>query len=105
KSKYMKNFKYILFLTSITTMAQVGIGTNIPNGIMEINSSNSGIVYPVVALTATNVQAPVLNPNTGSLVAGTVVYNTNLNNTGFESVYPGTYMWDGSNWIPQFSKR
>lgn len=101
----MKIFKYILFLASITTMAQVGIGTNTPNGILEINSSNSGIIYPVVALTATNIQAPVLNPNSGSLVAGTVVYNTNFSNTGIESVYPGAYMWNGSSWIPQFSKR
>ncbi|KXN99043.1 hypothetical protein LS48_08170 [Aequorivita aquimaris] len=101
----MKLLKFILFLISFGTMAQVGIGTTSPNGIMEINSSISGLVYPVVALTATNSQTPVLNPNSGTLVPGTVVYNTNLNNAGINSVYPGTYMWDGSNWIPQFSKR
>lgn len=101
----MKIFKYLLLITSFTAIGQVGIGTNTPNGALEINSSNSGIVYPVVALTATNIQAPVQNPNTGALLAGTVVYNTNLNNTGLESVYPGTYMWNGTEWIPQFSKR
>ncbi|MBG42668.1 MAG: hypothetical protein CL530_01750 [Aequorivita sp.] len=101
----MKTLKYILVLSSFTALAQVGIGTSTPNGILEVNSANSGIVYPVVALTATNIQTPVSNPNTGSIVAGTVIYNTNLNNAGIESVYPGTYMWDGSNWIPQFSKR
>lgn len=101
----MKIFKYILLMISCATFGQVGIGTNTPNGALEISSSNSGIVYPVVALTATNIQAPILNPNTGNLVPGTVVYNTNLNNNGTVSVYPGTYMWNGTNWIPQFSKR
>jgi hypothetical protein len=101
----MKILRYILALSSFTAIAQVGIGTSTPNGILEINSPNSGLVYPVVALTATNIQGPVLNPNSGSIVAGTIVYNTNLNNSGIESVYPGTYMWDGNNWIPQFSKR
>lgn len=85
--------------------AQVGIGTTAPNGILDINSNTFGVVYPVVALTATDIQAPVTNPNSGNLVAGTTVYNTNSTNSGTESVYPGTYMWNGTDWIPQFSKR
>ncbi|MDN3724744.1 hypothetical protein QRD02_10140 [Aequorivita sp. SDUM287046] len=101
----MRLYKYFLLLISSTALGQVGIGTNNPRGALDINSSNSGVVYPVVALTATNLQAPVLNPNTGALVPGTVVFNNNLNNSGTQSVYPGTYMWNGTKWIPQFSKR
>ena len=102
------NLKYILLCVTILTFtsaaiyAQVGIGTNTPEGILDLSSSTQGIVFPRVALTARNVEAPVVNPNGSNLVAGTTVYNTVNTSSGSNDVYVGIYSWDGSAWAPQF---
>lgn len=103
----MKNittqFLCILFLImSHLSLAQVGIGTTTPNGILDINSSQYGVVYPSAALTATNVAAPVVNPLGGALAVGTTIYNTNTTNTGANDVEPGIYSWDGTKWVTHF---
>jgi hypothetical protein len=88
--------------------AQVGINTTSPNGILEVanaTGASHGIVLPRVALTATNVQAPVLNPQGGVLTPGTVVYNTNSTSTGSNDVYPGIYVWTGTEWFNKFTKK
>ena len=95
----------LFFLAGITTYAQVGIGTTSPKGILDIDSSTYGVVYPSVALTATNVAAPVVNPLGGALAVGTTVFNTNTTNTGSNDVEPGIYAWDGTQWIIHFFKR
>lgn len=94
----------ILGLTmTLSSLAQVGIGTSAPEGMLDLQNSNStGFVFPKAALTASNVAAPVINPNGGALVAGTVVFNTNSTATGSNDVYPGIYAWDGSQWNPQY---
>ena len=84
---------------------QVGINTKTPNGILEVNSAIHGIVLPRIALTATNVAAPVLNPQGGGLAVGTVVYNTNSTATGSDDVYPGVYVWNGIEWLNKFTKK
>ena len=85
--------------------AQVGINTKTPSGILDVNSSIYGMVLPRIALTATNVAAPVLNPQGGGLVAGTVVYNTNSTTTGSDDVYKGIYVWNGTEWVNKFTKK
>lgn len=90
---------------STNTFSQVGINTTTPNGILDINSTTQGIVLPRIALTATNVAAPVINPQGGAIVEGTVVYNTASTNTGSNDVDPGIYVWDGSKWRKKFSKK
>ena len=87
---------------SALTFAQVGVGTNQPEGILDLETTSYGVVFPRVALTANNVAAPVTNPNGGSLVAGTTIYNTANTTTGLNDVYEGIYSWDGSKWAPQF---
>ena len=92
-------------MISQSLWAQTGINTTTPNGALDINSQTSGVVLPRVALTATNVMAPVTNPQTGAIPAGTTVYNTNSTFTGSNDVSPGMYTWDGSNWITQFNRK
>lgn len=87
------------------THAQVGINTTSPNGILDINSSTTGFVLPRVALTATNVAAPVTNPQGGALAIGTLIYNTATTNTGSNDVTPGFYVWDGSSWFAEFRRK
>lgn len=96
----------LLILTTTVSFSQVGIGTTKPEGILDLESTQNGLVYPRVALVKTNQQLPVINPNGGNLVEGTVVYNTSTTSTGDHDVYPGIYVWDGATvtpkWIPQF---
>ena len=94
-----------LFLMSNISFAQVGIGTTTPEGILDINSSIYGVVYPSFALTATNVAAPVVNPLGGGLAIGTTIYNSNTTSTGNNDVEPGIFAWDGTQWVIQFFKR
>ncbi|MBV1924573.1 MAG: hypothetical protein KUG68_11160 [Flavobacteriaceae bacterium] len=99
-------FALICFTTN--TLAQVGINTTDPKGILDVNSSTTGLVYPNVALTAANVSSPVVNPQGGALVDGTVVYNTNTTFTGTTNdVYPGIYTWHASSskWLIHYKKR
>lgn len=43
----------LLILTSISINAQVGIGNSNPQGILDISSTNDGLLIPRVALTST----------------------------------------------------
>ena len=106
----MRSYISFLIIASIsgTAISQVGIGTNTPEGALDITSSTAGFIYPVVALTS--VLTPTIsNPNGGSLAIGTTVYNTATTNIGPNSVYPGIYVWGlatpNPKWIPQFTKR
>jgi len=102
---YSLNLFTLLLLSSIT-IAQVGINTTDPKGILDFNSTTLGVVYPNVALLAADNPTPVVNPQGGALAAGTVVYNTNTTQTGaVTDVFPGIYVWDGSKWIVHYKKR
>lgn len=104
----MKKITILCFLTFllgalIPIEAQVAIGKTDPEGMLDLQNNNSiGLVFPKVALTASNVAAPVINPNGGNLVEGTVVFNTNVTNTGANDVSPGIYAWNGKQWNPQY---
>jgi len=74
----------------------VGIGTSNPHSSarLHIEDNARGLLIPNVALSATNVAAPVTSPATSLLV-----YNTNTAGTGATAVTPGFYYWDGSQWV------
>jgi hypothetical protein len=74
----------------------VGIGTSTPHpsARLHIEDNARGLLIPNVALTATNVAAPVTSPATSLLV-----YNTNTAGTGATAVTPGFYYWNGSQWV------
>lgn len=95
----------ILTLASTSLSAQVGIGTSAPKGILDIDSSIYGVVYPSVSLNSTNVALPIVNPQGGALAVGTTVFNTNTTSLGSNDVEPGIYSWDGTKWIIHFFKR
>jgi hypothetical protein len=89
------------FLTIIISLlgnsncnAQVGIGTVLPEGALDVSSTNEGLLIPRVALSATNV-ATVLSPTVSELV-----YNTFTSALGPNQVSPGFYYWNGTIWVP-----
>jgi hypothetical protein len=96
----MKNLLLLIFFSTVFSLqAQVGIGTTTPNGALDINSNNQGLLSPRVALTASNIALPVINPAGGVLIVGTLVYNTAIAGVIPNNVIPGYYYWDGSKWL------
>jgi hypothetical protein len=93
-----------LFLATHISYGQVGINTTTPHGALDVHGSNQGIVLPRIALTSKIAQTPVLNPQGGNIVPGTVVYNT-ATTTGTNAVFPGIYVWTGSEWQNKFTKK
>lgn len=111
KLKYMKPTytsklcSLVLFFSISISAQTVGVNTKTAEGILDVNSNIHGIVLPRIALTGTNVAAPVLNPQGGGLAVGTVIYNTNSTATGSDDVYPGVYVWSGTEWVNKFTKK
>ena len=103
-------FLALVVLQAITAAGQVSISdsspTSTPNGLVDMQNSTAGLVYPRFELTDIYVEAPVQNPDgSGNLVPGTVVYNTNTTSYGDDrDVYPGIYAWDGAKWTTQYIK-
>ena len=87
--------KIILFLLLFTSIgqAQVGIGTTSPaeGSILDISSTDKGILIPRVDITDLSTAAPVTEDLTNS--ESLLVYNTNTT-TG-----KGFYYWDGTQWV------
>ena len=85
----------------VTSNGNVGIGTSAPDAsaILDVTSSNKGILAPRVNLVAANNPAPVTAPATGLLV-----FNTATSGTYPNDVFPGYYYWDGTRWVRQVSQ-
>jgi len=95
---------FLMLFTTFITVAQVGIGTNTPEGAFDVNSTTMGVVFPIVALVDINTET-IVNPNGPNIVAGTAVYNTSTTIAGADSLYPGIYFWTGSIWESQREKK
>src|SRR6187402_1963625 len=87
-----------LGLTSTVMSQNIGINATgaTPNtsAMLDIASTNSGLLIPRVALTASNVAGPVTTPATSLLI-----YNTATAGTAPNNVVPGFYYWNGTAWI------
>ena len=94
-----KYFCLIALLITFGGFAQTGIGTTTPNASakLDVSSSTMGFLPPRVALTASNVFAPIAG--TSSAAAGLLVYNTNTAGTIPHNVVPGYYYWNGTAWV------
>lgn len=98
KTKHMINTRlrtllWYLSITiagTITTKAQIGIGTTAPNAALDVTSTTDGLLIPRVALTITTAATPLTTPTTSEMV-----YNT----ATVADVTPGYYYWDGTKWV------
>ena len=79
----------LLLLVIASSYAQVGIGTTSPNvaSMLDITSTNSGLLIPRVALISTSDVATIASPVTSLLV-----YNSGFSPNGY-------YYWNGSVWV------
>jgi trimeric autotransporter adhesin len=91
-------FFFVIACTFLFTNVhvQIGIGTNTPDpaAILEVSSSNKGLLIPRVALTGINDVTTI-----PSAPPSLLVYNTaTAGATGF-GVIPGYYYWNGTVWL------
>ncbi|WP_156173275.1 hypothetical protein [Chryseobacterium gallinarum] len=92
----MKTYIYIVCLLTVllssSLNAQVGINTSTPNpsSVLDINSSNKGVLFPQYDLTVLNsTSTPVANPTDGLMIY----------NKGGASTFPkGYYVWIRNQW-------
>ncbi|MCF6132966.1 hypothetical protein [Flavobacterium wongokense] len=79
----------LLLLVIASSHAQVGIGTTVPDAssILDITSTNSGLLIPRVALTSTSDVTTIASPVTSLLI-----YNSGFSPNGY-------YYWNGSVWV------
>lgn len=91
----------------LTAAAQVKIG-NRPtiidaNSLLELETTNQGLLFPRVALVSTDSYAPLLLDamSIPPVVRqkGMTVYNTATTSTGTNDVTEGLYTNDGTNWV------
>lgn len=93
--------KFLTILAAILiaagTQAQVKVGDNPTtidaNSVLEIESTNKGLLMPRLALTSVNNASPL-----NAFVAGMVVYNTATAGVSPNNVTPGVYYCDGTKW-------
>jgi hypothetical protein len=89
-------FLFFYFFANVS-VAQVGINTDgTPpdnSAMLEVTSTSKGFLPPRLALTASNVAAPVASP-----AAGLLIYNTATAGTAPHDVAPGYYYWNGTKW-------
>ncbi len=82
-----------------SAQAQVKVGDNPTNvngnAIFEMESTNKGVLFPRMALTAANSPSPL-----SAFVAGMTVYNTATAGSGVNAITPGLYYSDGTKWMP-----
>lgn len=64
------------------------------SAMLDISSTDKGLLIPRVALTATNAAGPISAPATSLLVYNTATAGVSPNN-----VIPGYYYWSGTAWI------
>lgn len=75
---------FLAILYQITVNSQVGIGTTIPNGALDVDSTTDGFLIPRIALTNTTT-ATISTPTKSELI-----YNT----ATAGDVTPGYYYWE-----------
>ncbi|MEI6489798.1 MAG: hypothetical protein WCP52_12595, partial [Bacteroidota bacterium] len=90
-------FTFLLFCVFCNAQ-NVGINTtgNAPDNsaMLDIVSSNLGLLIPRVALTDAATASPITAPTTSLLI-----YNTATSGTVPDAVVPGYYYWNGTRWI------
>jgi hypothetical protein len=80
---------FFVLISSNKMKAQVGIGTTMPDGALDVTSTSDGILIPRVDLIALNNASPLTLPITSELVY----------NTGASLSPAGFYYWDGTKWV------
>ncbi|HQW69770.1 MAG TPA: hypothetical protein PLH25_08885 [Flavobacterium sp.] len=100
----MKKILTLLLLLPFLSFAQVGVNTTTPNAMLDIVSTENGILIPRVQLTSILDNTTIVNPNSGAVTTSTLVYNMAASGTVPNNVVAGFYYWNNDavppQWIP-----
>lgn len=95
----LKTFIVVMFITSIKSYCQIGIGTKVvQDGVMlQLDANNKGLLLPRYAL----VSKSLTNPLPTTIPFGTVIFNTAVSGAFPNLVIPGIYWWnsDDKQWL------
>ncbi|WP_308992007.1 tail fiber domain-containing protein [Mariniflexile litorale] len=88
----MKKTLLFALLCTYGINAQVGIGTTTPkaSSVLDITSTNKGVLVPRISLSSTSDNTTIASPTTSLLI---------YNNATVLDVTPGYYYWGGSKWL------
>jgi hypothetical protein len=82
----------------LPSYAQLKVGNNPgtinADAMLDIEATDKGVLIPRIALTSTNLAAPLVNH-----ISGMIIYNTATAGTGITAVTPGVYYNDGTEWL------
>jgi uncharacterized protein (TIGR02145 family) len=91
-------FLMILLLNNSLLFSQIGINNDgsapASSAMLDVNSSNLGVLLPRIVLASANDASPVTSPAIGLLI-----YNTANSGIGPNRVCPGIYQWNGLRWV------
>ncbi len=79
----------LFVMSTLSLYSQVGIGNILPQGALDITSTNDGLIVPRLALVNTTT-ATVVTPTESEIVYNTATIN---------DVTPGFYYWDSAKWV------
>src|SRR5687768_30856 len=100
RTGFYQRLAVIFFLIVVQHLYSQNVAINTTGAVgnasamLDVNSTNTGLLIPRIALTATNVAAPVIAPATSLLI-----YNTAISGVTPNNVTPGYYYWDGIRWV------
>jgi microcystin-dependent protein len=95
----MKKLTLLIFTAytfNATAQSNIGMNTTSPDAsaLLDITANNRGLLIPRLALTASNVAAPVTTPALSLLI-----FNTATAGIAPNDVKPGYYYWNGTKWV------
>ena len=95
KYAYLSLSIMLTYLNAYTQSVSINSDGSAPDGssILDISSSDKGILIPRVALSGKDDSTTILSPETSLLV-----YNTSSDGVGANAVIPGFYYYDGIYW-------
>lgn len=102
-------YSLLTILCFININAQVGINTSVPNKstILDIKSSDKGILIPRVALINIfdKITVKTLNQTVNDYENSLLIYNTFTSKLGNSTdVVPGFYYWETDRWVRMISQ-
>ena len=94
----MSLFLFLLLLTSLSSYAQLGVGTVAPEeaAVMDIVSSNRGLLIPRVGLKDLS-NKRINGTDSPESLESTLIYNNGSATSGVTE--KGFYYWSGSQWV------
>jgi len=92
-------FAIIICCVPQVSTAQIGVGNTNPQAMLDVSSTNSGVLIPRVTLTKLDVMAPVVSASNSELVYNDTATPSSTSIPKHLRLVKGYYYWDATNSI------